>query len=315
MVNNNRKKGKILLSTNSHQNYSTYGFLFKGEHTERVAGIHTLGWEIRNSNSYYWDGLTRSELGKVIFQYTLKGKGEIKINNEIYQLMPGSAFFVEIPSNHQYYLPEDSEEWEFVHITLFGEETHHIFDSIVKEFGHILKLDLNAKPIQLIFKLYEKTIHNEIKNSYEASSFAYSFLMELQSYVMKKSLPLDKVPNTIIKAVQFIHSNYGKPISLDDIVQASDLSKYYFSRLFNQTMDITPLQYLTQVRMSKAIELLNNESLTVEDIAAKVGYSNGNYFTKVFRSKVGISPGKYRNKENFVPFDKVLQHLTLFEND
>ncbi|TXL61093.1 AraC family transcriptional regulator [Cerasibacillus terrae] len=313
MVNNHRKKGKILPSVNSQQNYSTYGFLFRGEHIDRIAGIHTLGWEIRKNSSYYLDGLTRSEVGKVIFQYTLKGRGEIKLNNKIYQLNPGNAFFVKIPSNHQYYLPEDSKEWEFVHITLFGEESHHIFNSITEEFGHILNLELNAKPIQLIFKLYEKAIRNEIRNSYEASSFAYSFLMGLKSYSINQNFPHDKVPITIIKAVQFIHSNYRKQITLNDIAESSNLSKYYLSRLFSQTMNITPLQYLTQFRMSKALELLNDGNLTVEDIASKVGYSNGNYFTKVFRSKVGISPGKYRNKENFVPFDKVLQHLTLFE--
>ncbi|PAD26032.1 hypothetical protein CHH62_09250 [Niallia circulans] len=51
---------------------------------------------------------------------------------------------------------------------------------------------------------------------------------------------------------------------------------------------------------------MKQQDLTTEEIALRVGYSNGNYFTKVFRSTIGVSPGKYRNSKNFVPFDEVI---------
>jgi AraC-like DNA-binding protein len=292
--------GKILLSNNG-----TYTFKFKDNIQDRIAGIYTLGWENRNSSSYFWDGLKRSELGKIIFQYTLKGEGEITIDNQTTRLKTGEAFFVNVPSNHQYYFPEDSEEWEFIHITLYGQEALRSFEEIIKSNGYILKLDKESTPIQIIFNLYHEVVNNGISDVYQASSNAYAFLMELKRTLQSKGKAgvSKKYPKSIEKAIEFIHDNYSRPLALDEIVEASGVSKYHFSRLFNDTMNITPLNYVVKIRMQKAIRLLKNEDLTIEEISQQVGYANGNYFSKAFRSVFGVSPGKYRNNRSFIPFD------------
>src|SRR5699024_456014 len=110
-------------------------------------------------------------------------------------------------------------------------------------------------------------------------------------------------PDSIKKATTYINENYAKQITLDDIVEVSGLSKYHFSRLFRETIHLTPIQYLTKVRVNHSIELLKNESLTIENIAVQVGFSNGNYFNKVFRSTLGMSPGKYRNNKLLISID------------
>ncbi|MBP3039990.1 helix-turn-helix transcriptional regulator [Bacillaceae bacterium Marseille-Q3522] len=295
-----------MLSINS---YGTYFFKFKSGIQEQIAGIHTLGWEKRESPSYYWDGLKRWEKGKIIFQYTLHGEGEIVLEEEVIRLKPGDAFFVNIPSNHRYYLPKDSERWEFVHFTLFGERALRIFEEITKYNGNIFRLDKNSAPIQLIFNLHSKTVLHEISDEYKASAAAYTFLMELYRYILNiRDNGQQKLPESITRAVHFIQHNYAKPIALEDIVEAAGISKYYFSRLFHKTMHVSPLSYVTKIRIEKAIELLNNSHLTIEEISQKVGYSNGNYFNKVFRSIIGISPGRYRNSKTFGPFDEIIHN-------
>lgn len=302
----------MLLSNNPLTTYRTYFFRFPEKQQQRIAGIYTLGWEKRNSASYYWDGLKRSEKGKIIFQYTLQGEGEIIIHDQKIRLKPGYAFFVNIPSDHTYYLPKDSQEWEFIHITLYGEEVWRSYHEIVKEHGNILRLNDNAYPNQLIFKLFDKAVHEEIKDAFESSSLAYTFMMELKRYLMHANHSNKDIPESISNAVRYIQHNYANPIILDDIVEASGLSKYHFSRLFQSIMQITPMNFLTRIRLNKAIELMKQQDLTIEEIALRVGYSNGNYFTKVFRSIVGVSPGKYRNSENFVPFDEIIESSSPF---
>lgn len=289
------------------RHYRTYGVRFSGSNQQRIAGIFSLGWERQHSTSYDWNGLRRSEKGKIIFQYTLKGEGEIRVNQQTYRLKPGAAFFVNIPTDHRYYLPEDSKEWEFIHLTLFGDECSRIFHDITNKSGNIIHLDLNSMPIQLIFKLYDKAIRGEIHDAYEASAYAYTFLMELSRAISKSGDRNQKWPDSISKAIQFIHNNYMNPVTLDDIVDAAGLSKYHFSRLFHETIKITPLQYVTRTRINAAIELLKNEALTIEEISRRVGFSNGNYFGKVFRSSIGVSPGKYRDKKSFIPIDQLIQ--------
>lgn len=294
-----RKRGKILLS---NFQYGTTAVRFKANHQNRIVGIYTLGWEKQTSTSYRWNGLTRGEKDIIVFQYTLKGRGEICIDQKKYLLNQGDAFFVNIPSNHIYYLPESSNEWEFIHLTLFGEEAMRSYESITNELGNVFYLDINEKPITLIFDLLKDISLENISDAYEASAKAYLFLMELHRFALDLT-QRKTMPESIVKAVKFMENNYAKPLTLDDIVLVSDVSKYHFTRLFHKTMHVTPMQYLKKVRINQAIELLKNESLTVEEIARKVGYANGNYFSKVFKQALGVSPGQFRNSKTFSPID------------
>ncbi|MFA9557655.1 helix-turn-helix domain-containing protein [Evansella sp. AB-rgal1] len=296
--------GKILLSDSQH--YRSFGFRFKGSQQERVAGIYSIGLEKQESTSYDWDGLTRNEFGKIVFQYTLRGTGEITLGDQTHPLQSGDAFFVKLPSAHRYYLPQHSQGWEFVYITLFGEEAHHIYESITKEVGSIIKVDPNSTPIKLLFSIYEKASGNELQDAFATSNLAYSFLMELNRFIFHLEKKEQGYPKSVVNAVTFMNNNYEKPISLDDIVAASGISKYHFTRTFQEATNSTPMQYVTKLRLNKAVNLLKKEELSVEEVAVRVGYSNGNYFTKVFRTHLGISPGKYRSSKSFVPVDHLI---------
>lgn len=286
-------------------NYATYGFRFNVSHQQRIAGLHAIGWEKQTSHTYDWDGLLRNEMEVFVFQYTLKGQGEIRIGNDTHRLEKGDAFFVKLPSDHRYYLPQDSNEWEFVYITLFGEEAMRCFQSITDRVGCIIKLNVYAEPITHIFNLLIKVANNQMNDPYITSSSAYTFLMELQRFILNIECN-QTLPEPIKKATVYINENYASQLTLDDIVEVSGLSKYHFTRLFHETVRSTPIQHLTKVRINKAIELLKNEALTIENIAVQVGFSNGNYFNKVFRSSMGMSPGKYRNNKLLISVDHLI---------
>ncbi|WP_318615611.1 AraC family transcriptional regulator [Sporosarcina sp. YIM B06819] len=295
-----------MLSNFHSLQHGTFGFRFKGAHQQRIVGIYSLGWEKRISDSSYdWDGLTRSEKDIIVFQYTLKGAGMIRIKDCTYRLEAGEAFFVKVPSDHRYYLPSDSEEWEFIHITLFGEEAVRCYEEIIQDAGHILKLDLFSNTVSTIIDLLKKVSIHKLNDAYEASYLSYLFLMELQRHVLNIKTN-EEWPDSISNAIHYIKNNFANPITLDDIVDASGLSKYHFTRLFHKTIHSTPIQYLTNTRINKSIDLLKDDKLTIDEIAVKVGFSNGNYFGKVFRSSLGLSPGEYRNSKSFIAVDHII---------
>ncbi|MGM7724782.1 AraC family transcriptional regulator [Metabacillus sp. Hm71] len=289
------------------KDYGTYGFRFHEALPNDVANISVIGREKRMFGEVYdWHGLKRKDIGTYVFQYTLSGVGRLDKNGKSYSLEAGEAFIVEIPSDHRYYLPTDSEEWEFVFITLVGNEAAACWRFINEQSGPVLKIPPDSKLIQLLLRNYHDTYEQKITDAYVASAKAYEFIMECYRFTRNIEKTAQEFSLQITKALSFIQTHYHEPITLDEIAAISGYSRYYFIKQFQQQLNMTPVQYLTKVRIQKAAELLRSTSLTVTDIAAQVGYANANYFNKVFRKAVGVSAGTFRDSKDFVEIDHLI---------
>lgn len=92
----------------------------------------------------------------------------------------------------------------------------------------------------------------------------------------------------------YIKENYGEDLNLDRIAGAVGYSSDYIGRLFKEELNMSIIDYLTEVRIAKAKELLENTDELVVTIAEKVGYQYSHYFARTFKRLVGISPSEYR---------------------
>lgn len=94
---------------------------------------------------------------------------------------------------------------------------------------------------------------------------------------------------------EFIASNYSdEALSIRDISEHVDLSGSYICTLFKNATGSTLNQYISDYRIERAKELLKNPRNKISDISYAVGYSDGNYFGKAFKKRVGLSPSEYR---------------------
>lgn len=96
----------------------------------------------------------------------------------------------------------------------------------------------------------------------------------------------------------YIREHYAENLSLDEIVGSAELSNAYGSSIFKKETGMTITNYLIQVRMEEAQKLIRETSLTVNEIAYKVGYNDTRYFSKLFIKTVGIKPIDYRKFYN-----------------
>ena len=92
----------------------------------------------------------------------------------------------------------------------------------------------------------------------------------------------------------FIDEHYSEDIALQDIASVLGYSDVYFCKLFKQNFGKNFITYLNEYRMAKAKELLANPLINIKDVGQKAGYRDANYFTRVFKRMVGMTPSEYR---------------------
>jgi two-component system response regulator YesN len=145
-------------------------------------------------------------------------------------------------------------------------------------------------------KMVEKYIPVNVVLLQQSEQDCYQMPYLYQSLI--KRLEEIKSYPTIIKDIKkFITKNYHREdISLLDAAEYVSLSPQHVSRVFKKEVGITFVDYLTQVRIGKAIELFENDNLKMYEIAERVGYSTQHYFSSVFKKVLGISPIEYRNQ-------------------
>ncbi|GHV88425.1 hypothetical protein AGMMS50267_07850 [Spirochaetia bacterium] len=98
------------------------------------------------------------------------------------------------------------------------------------------------------------------------------------------------------KAERYIRENYTRKISLKEIANASGLSAPYFSTIFKEEMGENLSGYLNRLRVEKAGRLLTETELSLSEIAGSCGFEDQSWFSKIFKSFTGTSPGKYRGQ-------------------
>ncbi len=97
------------------------------------------------------------------------------------------------------------------------------------------------------------------------------------------------------ESVFFLSENAGKSGIISEAAERVGLTSVQFMRRFKKRMGITPMEYITELRMKKVCEYLKNSDSTLNEIAEYCGYQNEYYLSKAFKKYKGMSPSVYRN--------------------
>lgn len=100
----------------------------------------------------------------------------------------------------------------------------------------------------------------------------------------------------VAKAVSYLNDNYRKDISLDDVSREVNINPYYFSKRFKEETGVNFIDFLTNIRIKKAKELLEDPKLSIKEICTMSGYSDPNYFSRIFKKIENVTPSEYREK-------------------
>ncbi|WP_165822560.1 response regulator transcription factor [Paenibacillus montanisoli] len=128
------------------------------------------------------------------------------------------------------------------------------------------------------------------------SSFA-TWKNAILSAFLKKDRPVSGSGqrNTIEIALRYIHDNYHRGISLNNVAETIYMNPSYFSRVFHAEVGETLSRYLIRIRVAKAKELLERTPLKIYEVAESVGYKDFRHFVKTFKESEGMTPAQFRN--------------------
>lgn len=100
------------------------------------------------------------------------------------------------------------------------------------------------------------------------------------------------------RVIGHLQENYAEELTLDELASVACMSRRSLTREFKRAMNCTPIEYLLRLRIHHAIELLSNDSLSITEVAFRVGFQDSNYFTRQFRAITGANPREMRKKQH-----------------
>jgi AraC-like DNA-binding protein len=98
-------------------------------------------------------------------------------------------------------------------------------------------------------------------------------------------------------SINYMLDHYSTPLRLEEIARQSGLSAVHFATLFRRQTGMPPIMYFIHLRMRQACRLLDTTTLTIREIAFRIGYEDPYYFSRIFRQQLGLSPRQYRNMQ------------------
>ena len=170
------------------------------------------------------------------------------------------------------YIKEKYAECIIIFITAYDRFDYAIEAMHIKAFDYLLKPWKEERLCELI-----NTAIENVRSMQKTDSIVHS-------------------QKDIIK--DYIDRNYKKDISAKDVAGILGYSDVYFSKVFKQLFDDNFINYLTKIRIDRAKVLLKDISFNIKEVGKSVGYADSNYFTKVFKRSIGMSPSEYRSKHN-----------------
>jgi AraC-like DNA-binding protein/quercetin dioxygenase-like cupin family protein len=254
--------------------------------------------------------------------YVCQGKGIHFINKQEFKIIKGDIFVIPPYVPHYIKASENSsiQIFEFEFVPEFVNQNFESIENIKAffDFAYIepFLVDENkVKPrLNLVGKIQieVENLLNEVLSEYMERTPGY--LLVIKSLLLKLLVMVgreftreiensesrsifDRHRDSIFGAIQYIYEHFDENLNVEEVAKKFMLSQSYFSYLFKSITSKTFTEYVNDIRISKAMELLRNTDKRVLEICYETGFRNVNHFNRLFRQKTGVSPLSYRKQQ------------------
>lgn len=263
--------------------------------TEQAAGvslwINHCGWE----NCIPGHSFGPAVRDHYLIHFIVRGTGRYKNRSGEYTLGEGQGFLIS-PGESTLYTASEEDPWEYFWVGFRGVEAVHILELCGLDEDHPVFTCEHPEQIRVCFERMLETYHSTGIRAYAMLAQLYLMLTELMQQNVAKSIPSTSTQTYLDRALQYISDNYSYDVSVQGMADYAGVDRTYLYRIFEDTLRISPMQYLTQVRMTRATELLKNPAFSILQVALSTGYKDLSHFSNAFKKYYGQAPSFYRKE-------------------
>lgn len=231
-----------------------------------------------------------------LIHYILSGRGKFSIGGEEYPLEAGYGFLI-TPDELAFYQADEEEPWTYVWVGFSGTQAAEYIENIGLSVRQpVFKSEASEELYRIVKDMMEHNtfgLSNDLRRNGQLGVFL-SVIAEGSR--VERVNEADRANIYVRKAVSFIQSNYCNPIKVTDVAEYVCINRSYLYTLFQNSLGMSPQQFLTTFRITKATELLQLTALPIESIALSCGYRDPLVFAKAFRQMKKMSPSNYRKE-------------------
>ena len=221
------------------------------------------------------------------------GRGVLENGNRRFNIAAGQAFVL-FPGKSVSWKADSIEPWNYIGVELAGADA----EKFIEHLGITPQLPVIdfASPHKAMESAYELLVECEKKyqNHFSISGCFYNLLECLDESLVARKLPAKNFYMT--RAVEYIKENYNKNLSVEHIANMLGIERSYLSRLFKTYKNKSTQNYIIDYRIRRAKKMFEEEDLNVSQVCSAVGYTNIYCFSRIFKSRVGMSPKEYRER-------------------
>ncbi|MEK3883246.1 helix-turn-helix domain-containing protein [Paenibacillus sp. PL2-23] len=234
----------------------------------------------------------REQLDSFLMIYTLGGIGHLTYQQQSHVVKANQLFFIHCMDYHHYRTDLD-DPWELLWIHFNGSTAQGYYEKFAEAGEPVLSLQPESNIPYVMNQLlnYKKpSLYNELKCSKLLVELLTDCLLEQeQSYGLASS-----EGDYISAVIEEMKLHFQEKITLDDLAKKFAVSKYHLSKQFKRVTGFPPNEYLINIRITHAKELLKYSKLSIAQIAVEAGIENVSHFIYLFKERVECTPLIFR---------------------
>lgn len=239
---------------------------------------------------------------RIEINYVKRGRCSLKLKDETFGFREGELMIISPNVDHFFeagpegatlmqleFLPEIFSNFNWADNTIESPTVMPSPFSVFSEPNGLIKIVNNILIVRVVQRIVDELETRSPYYKYMVVMLYAELLIHIYRYVSETYLPT--CSNEVLKkATLFMRHNYQQSISITALAQQLGIGERYLRSLFSHHLHMSPINYLNQIRINKAVELLRNTDLSVKEIGFRCGFQSPQYFSRLFKQYMGVTP-------------------------